>query len=151
VSARVRRADVRDEAAAWAIVDEYNRAIGVVVRDDPAGFRAYLTGPGSLWLAEDGDEVVGCVAMRPLPALGADACEVKRLYVRPQYRGAGLAAALMDALEAEARERGFSAIYLDTKDDLAAAIRFYERRGYERIARYNDNPQATIFMRRRVS
>jgi GNAT superfamily N-acetyltransferase len=89
--------------------------------------------------------------MRPLPALGADACEVKRLYVRPQYRGAGLAAALMGALEAEARERGFSAIYLDTKDDLAAAIRFYERRGYERIARYNDNPQATIFMRRRVS
>ena len=52
------------------------------------------------------------------------------------------------SVEADARERGFTELYLDTKDDLLEAIRFYERRGYERVPRYNDNPQATIFMRR---
>jgi ribosomal protein S18 acetylase RimI-like enzyme len=147
----VRRATLADEDAAWAIVDEYNRAIDVVVRDDAATFRTYLEGPGALWLAEVAGEVVGCVVLRPLDELGAGACEVKRLYVRPAQRGAGIAEALMDALEAFAREAGYIAIYLDTKDDLHAAIRFYDRRGYERIARYNDNPQATIFMRRTLS
>ena len=103
VSATVRRGTAADEAAAGAIVDEYNGAVGVVVRDDAAALRSYLNGPGALWLAEDGAEVVGCVVLRPLPAVAPDACEVKRLYVRPAYRGAGLAGALMDALEAFAR------------------------------------------------
>ena len=147
-TAGVRRAGAADERAATAILDEYNATFDIVVRDDPADVRAYLEGPGAFWLAEDGSEAVGCVALRPLSALGSRACEVKRLYVRPSHRGAGIAGALMDALEEEARARGFEAVYLDTKDDLAAAIRFYERRGYERIPRYNDNPQATIFMRR---
>jgi ribosomal protein S18 acetylase RimI-like enzyme len=144
----IRRAGIADEAAAWTIVDEYNGALEIVVRDDPATFRKYLDGPGALWLAEDGAEVVGCVVLRPLPEVAPDACEVKRLYVRPTHRGGGIADALMESLEAFAREAGYAAVYLDTKDDLAAAIRFYERRGYERIERYNDNPQATIFMRR---
>jgi ribosomal protein S18 acetylase RimI-like enzyme len=144
----VRRATPADEAAAWAIVDEYNRALEIVVRDDPATFRKYLTGPGALWLAQDGGDVVGCVVLRPLPEVAHGACEVKRLYVRPTHRGAGIADALMEALETFARDAGYTAVYLDTKDDLAAAIRFYERRGYDRIERYNDNPQATIFMRR---
>jgi ribosomal protein S18 acetylase RimI-like enzyme len=147
MTSTVRRAGLADEGAAWDVVDEYNRSIGVVVTDDAASFRAYLVGPGALWLAYDGD-VVGCVALRPLQSAGPHAAEVKRLYVRPTHRGGGVARALMDALEADARERGFTELYLDTKDDLLEAIRFYERRGYERVPRYNDNPQATIFMRR---
>ena len=144
----IRRATLADRDAAWAIVDEYNRAVDVVVRDDPATFAHYLNGPGALWLAEDGGVAVGCVAMRPLAEISPRACEVKRLYVRPSHRGRGTAAALMDALEGGARSAGFDTAFLDTKDDLHDAIRFYERRGYERIPRYNDNPQATIFMRR---
>jgi N-acetylglutamate synthase-like GNAT family acetyltransferase len=147
MTSTVRRAGLDDEGAAWDVVDEYNRSIGVVVTDDAASFRAYLAGPGALWLAYDGD-VVGCVALRPLRTAGPHAAEVKRLYVRPAYRGSGVAAALMDALEVGAQDNGYSELYLDTKDDLADAIRFYERRGYERVPRYNDNPQATIFMRR---
>ena len=146
--AAIRRGTASDAAAAWTILAEYNDAVGVVLRDDAAAFHAYLDGPGALWLAQLGAEVVGCVVMRPLPNLGPDACEVKRLYVRTSQRGAGIAAALMDALEAFVRQRGYRFVYLDTFDALAAAVRFYERRGYERIARYNDNPQATIFMRR---
>ena len=147
----IRRATSSDEPAARAIVAEYNDAVGVVVRDDDASFRAYLHGPGALWLAEAGGEIAGCVVMRPLPEVEPGACEVKRLYVRPTQRGRGIAVALMDALEAFAREQGLRSVYLDTFDDLADAVRFYERRGYQRIARYNDNPQATMFMRRTLA
>jgi ribosomal protein S18 acetylase RimI-like enzyme len=147
----IRRATASDEAAARAIVAEYNDAVGVVVRDDAATLRAYLGGPGALWLAQLGGEIVGCVVMRPLAHLDPQACEVKRLYVRSAQRGLGIAVALMDALEAFAVREGYRAIYLDTFDDLADAVRFYERRGYERVARYNDNPQATIFMRRTLA
>jgi ribosomal protein S18 acetylase RimI-like enzyme len=148
VTLAVRRAEIADAEPAWTLVDEYNRSFGIVVVDDPASFREYLSGRGGFWIAHDGDELVGCVALRPLDELGPRAGEVKRLYVRPAYRRAGAALLLMDALEAYARFNGYDALYLDTKDDLHAAIVFYERRGYERIARYNDNPQATIFMRR---
>lgn len=143
----VRRATPDDEAA-WALVDEYNRTFNVLVRDDAAGFRKYLDGPGALWLAQDGHAIAGCVAMRPLPEVGLSACEVKRLYVRPAYRGSRVAGALMDALEAYAHETGYDWVYLDTRADFVAAIRFYERRGYERIPRYNGNPEAAVFMRR---
>ena len=148
MTASIRRATASDEASARAIVAEYNDAIGVVVRDDTAAFGVYLNGPGALWLAQIEDEIVGCVVMRPLGSAASHSCEVKRLYVRPARRGFGIAVALMHALETFAVREGYRAVYLDTFDDLGDAVRFYERRGYERIARYNDNPQATIFMRR---
>ncbi len=110
--------------------------------------QAYLAGPGAFWLATVDDEIAGCIALRPLPSIGAHATEVKRLYVRPTYRGEGIADALLDALEAHACESGTTAIYLDTMAAMHAAIRLYDRRGYERIERYNDNPDAAIFMRR---
>jgi ribosomal protein S18 acetylase RimI-like enzyme len=144
----VRRATLADSAAAWTLVDEYCRDFGIVIPDDEVSFRGYLAGSGALWLADERDDVMGCVGLRPLPNVGPDAGEVKRLYVRPSHRRKGIAGALMDALETAARESGYRALYLDTKDDMPTAIRFYESRGYERIPRYNDNPQATIFMRR---
>jgi ribosomal protein S18 acetylase RimI-like enzyme len=146
----VRRATPDDEAAAWELVDEYNTIFGVVLRDDRAATRRDIEGPGGVWLAGDRGALAGCVVLRPLPALGPRAAEVKRLYVRPAHRGAGVAAALMDALEAHAREAGYEAIYLDSRPDFETAIRFYERRGYEPVARYNENPEATVFMRLRL-
>ena len=56
----------------------------------------------------------------------------------------------MDALEEYAVNIGYGWVYLDSKDDLRAALRFYQRRGYVACERYNTNPQATIFMRRRL-
>jgi ribosomal protein S18 acetylase RimI-like enzyme len=146
----VRRATPEDEAAAWELVDEYHATFGVVLRDDRAATRRDIAGPGGVWLAGDGDAPAGCVVLRPLPALGPRAGEVKRLYVRPAHRGAGIAGALMDALEAHARAAGYEALYLDSRPDFATAIRFYERRGYEPVARYNENPEATVFMRLRL-
>jgi N-acetylglutamate synthase-like GNAT family acetyltransferase len=145
---RIRRATADDTQRARTIVEEYNESIGVVKRDDATHFDQYVSSPNAFWLAEIDHESAGCVALRPLPEVHGRACEVKRLYVRPAYRRAGVAAELMDAVEAYALEVGYDAIYLDTFDALADAVRFYERRGYERIQRYNENPQATIFMRK---
>jgi GNAT superfamily N-acetyltransferase len=144
----VRRAGAADEEAARAIIDEYNDAVEVSVRDDAQALRSYLNGPGALWLAFDGERTVGCVVLRPLTGVAPRACEVKRLYVRPAHRGAGLAGMLMDALETYARGAGYDAIYLDSKEGLDDAVRLYRRRGYVDVPRYNDNPDAIIFMRR---
>lgn len=146
-SLRVRRASLHELTVARSIVDEYCDAVGVLVRDDQDQLRSYFNDDFGIWLASYAASVIGCIALRPLSAQ-ATACEVKRLYVRESHRGFGVANALMDALEDYAVRRGYRSAYLDTKDDLHAAVRFYERRGYTACDRYNDNPQATIFMRR---
>jgi DNA-binding MarR family transcriptional regulator/GNAT superfamily N-acetyltransferase len=135
---------------ALAILQEYYEAVHVVRRDTPASVRKILGSPASgMWLAHIGDEVVGCVVLRKLESI-PQAGECKRLYVRPSARGNRVSDKLMDALEASARDEGLEWIYLDTYDDLTAAIALYERRGYERCERYNDNPQATLFMRKQI-
>jgi GNAT superfamily N-acetyltransferase len=146
---RIVRAGQADHDDAFAIFEEYYDAIAVLVRDDYDALREYLSDPAGLWLARDAARVIGCIALRPLPAIEG-ACEIKRLYIRGEYRGKGIADALLETLHRAAVEQGFEWSYLDTKDDLLPAIRFYERHGYARCERYNDNPQATIFMRRRL-
>jgi GNAT superfamily N-acetyltransferase len=132
--------------SAYAIVREYYDAVDVAVRDDRETFAQEYFGAGAgVWLARDGDAVLGCIALRPLHEI-AGCGEVKRLYVKPEYRGQGIAERLLEALEAYACEAGYGAIYLDSKDDLKTAIRFYARHGYAECERYNENPQATIFM-----
>jgi GNAT superfamily N-acetyltransferase len=155
--AEVTRATADDAAAAWRIVNEYYDAVQVVVREDEREFIGYYFGPGSgVWLARIEDDVVGCIALRPLDSpSGAAAAragtaklaEVKRLYVKPVARGRGVAAQLLEALQNYARDAGYSWLYLDSKDDLHAALAFYEKYGYQRCERYNENPQATVFMR----
>jgi GNAT superfamily N-acetyltransferase len=142
------RALSKESDAAWAIVEEYYEAAGVVARDAKEDFeRIYFCNGAGVWLATMANTVVGCVALRSL-AKFANSAEVKRLYVRPQHRGLGIAAALYQSLEEYARERGYDWLYLDTTDDMVAAQRFYAALGYELTTRYNDNPQATIFMRK---
>jgi len=145
----VARAGPRDAVETFEILREYFAAIDVVVRDELDGFEEYLIEPNGFWIVRDGAKVAGCIALRALPEIDG-ACELKRMYVRPEFRGRGIANALLEAVHAHARDAGFHWIYLDTKDGLDVAISFYERRGYERCPRYNDNPEATIFMRRRL-
>lgn len=144
----IRRGESDDFDAGWRIVSEYYEAVGVVAREDPAEFLAHYFGEGSgVWLARDGEEAVGCIALRPLEGFER-AGEVKRLYVKPKARGRGIAGLLLDALHQYARDAGYETLYLDSKDDLTDAIRFYRGRGYQECERYNDNPQATVFMKR---
>lgn len=145
---RIGRASLDRMDEAYAIVREYYEAVGVVVRDDPESFAREYFGDGSgVWLAYDGTGVVGCIALRPLPRYER-AGEIKRMYVKPGHRGLGVAEQLLKSLEDYAVEVGYRTLYLDTKDDLTAAIRFYQRHGYEPCERYNENPQATIFMKK---
>jgi len=145
---QIERAALGRVAEAYAIVEEYYEAVEVVVREDAEEFREKYFGAGAgIWLARDGEAVVGCIALRPLHEI-ARCGEVKRLYVKPEYRGQGIAEQMLEALERYAREAGYEAIYLDSKDDLKTAIRFYARHGYAECERYNENPQATVFMRK---
>jgi ribosomal protein S18 acetylase RimI-like enzyme len=146
---RVYRSSLEELVVAKNIIDEYYAAVGVLVRDDLDQLVKYFNDDSGVWLASDGSLTVGCVALRPLATL-SEACEIKRLYVRPLHRGMGIADRLMDALEAYALVQNYRFAFLDTKDDLQAAVSFYVRRGYTACERYNSNPQATIFMQRRL-
>jgi GNAT superfamily N-acetyltransferase len=150
---KIIRAAIADLGHAQSLLYEYFDAIKVVVRDTPEDIVTFLSDPASaLWLAYADGVPAGCVALRALPLPDAAAAtECKRLYVQPGFRGQGIADALLGAMEAHAAASGAAWIYLDTKDDLAPALRVYERRGYLPCARYNDNPQATIFMRKALA
>jgi ribosomal protein S18 acetylase RimI-like enzyme len=111
----------------------------------PQGFSAELSslpgvyGPpkGELLLAKRGDHVLGCIAFKPLEA---NMAEIKRLFVRPQARGAGVGKALVAAAIAAARGRGYDEIKLDSLPEMTAAIALYKSFGLEPIAPYGSHP-----------
>jgi GNAT superfamily N-acetyltransferase len=147
---RIIRATPSHFVEAELLLHEYYEAVGVVKRDTPAAIADYLSDEGSgLWIAYLDEVPAGCVVLRPLPTVEA-ATECKRLYVRPQFRGRGIAEALLDAMEKYAVEEAADWVYLDSKDDLKDALRIYVRRGYQPCKRYNDNPQATVFLRKKI-
>ena len=144
----VRRATSEESDVAWKIVNEYYDAASVVARDAKEDFtQIYFCDGAGVWLATIANTVVGCVALRSLTKF-TQSGEVKRLYVQPLHRGRGIAAALYQSLEEYARASGYEWLYLDTTDNMVAAQRFYAALGYELTTRYNDNSQATIFMRK---
>jgi putative acetyltransferase len=103
---------------------------------------AYAPPRGRLLLARyrgvDEDHTAGCIALRPLQA---SVCEMKRLYVRPGYRGRGLGKILVDRLIVEAREIGYERMRLDTiASAMKDAIALYRRMGFEEIAPYSAIP-----------
>ncbi len=149
-SVRYERAAIAAPDDALALIQEYYQAIGVLHRDDPATLiNALARTDQAIWVVYRSDEPAGCVMYRPLPDLPA-AGEVKRMYVRAAYRGIGIATGLMDVVEQFARDRGDEWLYLDSKDDLHSALRLYLRLGYTPCERYNNNSQATIFMRKNL-
>jgi len=98
----------------------------------------YASPGGSILLAEVDGEAVGCVALRPLGGLGL--CEKNRLFVRPGFTGHGLGRRLAQAAVATARERGYTAMRLDTLSSMRAANVLYRRLGFRPIAPYCFNP-----------
>jgi len=86
-------------------------------------------------------ELAGCGAMRPFAdAEDGNACEMKRLYVRPAFRGVGLGRILAKALFDEARRIGYSTMLLDTLDAMEAARELYATLGFVEIPPYYYNP-----------
>ncbi|WP_312938583.1 GNAT family N-acetyltransferase [Oscillibacter sp.] len=103
---------------------------------------------GRLYLARVDGAAAGCAALRKLDE---SRCELKRMYVRPQYRGKKISGALLDRLLADAHEIGYQKMLLDTLPFLTTAITMYRRRGFQEIPCYNDSPvPETIYMEREL-
>jgi GNAT superfamily N-acetyltransferase len=142
---RVERATLAEVDAAYAIVAEYYEALRVVAREACEDFRKEYFGPTSgLWLAWLGSHLAGCIALREMSPGGA--AEIKRMYVREAYRGFGIARKLLTEAESFARSNGYRRIFLDSTERMQAAVRLYQRAGYRPCERYNQNPEATVFM-----
>jgi putative acetyltransferase len=107
---------------------------------------SYAPPQGRLLVAWVDDLAAGCVALR---RFRESICEMKRLFVRPAFRGRGIGKTLVDALIREANQIGYTTMCLDTLPALAAATQLYESAGFVRRAPYYDTPLGeTIFMER---
>jgi putative acetyltransferase len=100
----------------------------------------YAPPGGRLLLAESDGQVAGCVALHKLEE---GICEMKRLYLRPQFRGKGLGHALADRIIGEARRIGYQRMRLDTVEPVMKdAVAMYRKLGFREIAPYCKNPIA---------
>ena len=87
--------------------------------------------------------LAGCCALRPMDTVDyPNACEMKRLFVRQQFRGLGLGRQLVEAILDAARGAGYDCVLLDTLDDMEAARTLYEDFGFVEIPPYYHNPIA---------
>jgi putative acetyltransferase len=100
----------------------------------------YASPDGRLLLAEYEGHLAGCVALHKL---SGEVCEMKRLYLRPQFRGKGLGRALADRIIAEAHHIGYTRMRLDTVEPVMKdAVAMYRRIGFVEIPPYCANPIA---------
>jgi putative acetyltransferase len=102
----------------------------------------YAPPDGRLLLAECEGQLAGCAALHKLACkAGSEVCEMKRLYLRPQFRGKGLGRALADRIIGEARLIGYGRMRLDTVEPVMKdAVAMYRRIGFVEIPPYCANP-----------
>lgn len=105
----------------------------------------YAPPDGRLLLASQSGRSIGCVALHKIEG---NICEMKRLYVRPEFRGKGFGKTLAERAIAEAREIGYKQLRLDTvESDMPTAIAMYRKTGFREIAPYRTNPiEGALYM-----
>ncbi|MCU1398063.1 MAG: GCN5-related N-acetyltransferase [Acidimicrobiales bacterium] len=137
--------DPRSADARWAM-DQYFAELDRRFSDgfDPTGVydtdAAALRAPtGAFVVLRSDHETLGCGGVQRVDDATS---EIKRMWIRADWRGAGLGRRLLEHLERVAREHGRSRVVLDTNGSLTEAISMYGRMGYQTIERYNDNPYA---------
>ena len=123
---------------------EYEASLGISLcfqnfADELANLPGDYAPPrGRLLLARECDQLVGCIALRPV---GPTTCEMKRLFVRPEYRDRGLGRVLVEAIIEEARKMGYTNLRLDTiADRMDRAVALYKSIGFVEISPYRNNP-----------
>ena len=126
-----------------ALFREYETFLGVDLcfqgfEEELADLPGKYTPPrGALLVALVNSQIAGCVALRPLDD---GSCEMKRLFVRPDYRGLGLGRQLAHRIIEVSREIGYERMKLDTLDFLEEAIHLYTSLGFKQTGSYYDNP-----------
>jgi ribosomal protein S18 acetylase RimI-like enzyme len=104
----------------------------------------YVPPGGALLLASWDGRIAGCVGLR---SFDGPVAELKRLYVRPEYRSHGIGGALSRAALARARKSGYRSVRLDTLPTMQAALRLYRGLGFREIPAYRYNPiPETVFL-----
>jgi len=144
IAIEVRQAKIPDEVSAVRdLFREYADRLGIDLcfqrfEEELAGLPgAYASPRGRLLVAEAGTELAGCVACRPH---SPGVCEMKRLFVRPAFRGLGLGRRLIERLADEAAVAGYSVMVLDTLPVMGEAIGLYRSAGFIEIEPYTYNP-----------
>lgn len=109
----------------------------------------YAPPQGRLLLAQESEQAAGCAALRPLEN---GVCEMKRLFIRPAYRGQGLGRRLAQRIISEATALDYAVMRLDTLDTLERAMQLYETLGFQRCAPYYANPlPGVVYWQRALS
>lgn len=100
---------------------------------------------GRLYLAYEDGRLAGCIGLRKMDE---ENCEMKRLYVRPEFRGKQIGRLLVHKIIEEAGKTGYHHMFLDTLPFLQSAVRMYRKYGFYEIESYNDSPMGTsIYMK----
>jgi ribosomal protein S18 acetylase RimI-like enzyme len=123
------------------------------IEEELASLPGKFTPPdGRLIMAVMSEQPIGCAALR---RIDEQVCELKRMFVLPQFRGQGIGKALASKLIEDGRTIGYECMRLDTANFWTAAIRLYESLGFQRIEPYNDVPEdlrkISIFMELRLN
>ena len=122
---------------------EYARAIGIDLcfqnfDEELASLPGkYALPDGALLIAKSGGNACGCVALRKFDG---EICEMKRLYVKPEFRKHGLGKDLVERIISEAKNRGYKFMRLDTLATMPSAIKLYKSFGFYEIPAYTFNP-----------
>lgn len=95
------------------------------------------------WCLFDGEDMIGTAALKKLDS---GRCELKALYLLEKYHKKGLGRRLLNTAIQKAQQDGYEEMYLDTLSSSKKAIRLYEKTGFVKTERYNDNYMAEIFM-----
>lgn len=97
----------------------------------------------AFWIMLDGEEIIGTAVLKRMDECR---CELKSLYLYERFQGRGLGRMLLKTVIEEAARSGYREMYLDTLSTSARALILYEKVGFVRTERYNENYDADIFM-----
>lgn len=149
--ARIRRVPAADPVATAAVECYYDELRTLFTEGFDPGPSSLDAGAFVIVQEETAEQVGPAIACGGVQTLSAATAEIKRMYVDPAWRGAGLGRRLLAHLESVAADLGHTRVVLDTSDRLTGAIAMYDRAGYARVPAYNDNPYARLWFAKTLS